>query len=472
MVAKVGLPDITNATRLQGRRGSGEEQECLGGWRVDTPEGEVFLSDRLGIRWGPVLLERWRPVDLVPRDAYVGMPRAITSNLEHCRPCVGTESWPLHALKVASDADYFDAVARGRIVDGRSGDCRAFVPADAPPRNVFAVVAIRFAEMRGRDDVAEALVREHAEQLGDLRALGRDLVRWRLQWGWWALANGMPRTKVADAWLEAATMPHLPEASRERLERAAERLGPDPSGPSEGELEVLVVRLAEDAYFPDSEWVQGADFQYETLDRSEWPQWARLEGLQPMSPAWELVRIGWSALPRLRGVMDSGVPLRRGLSRYDEHGEPVVVAAGSVGALALDVASTIAARRFDDVVAFDAWWASVGHEGWLAAHRWALIDEDEADDLPRVVWDLLAEASIDPWPVLAEALAGSDPVRVSRAIEDALWPYEGAPAAEVEEHAEALEDVFAPLLRDPDPMRREAAAIMLARTGYWGIGGP
>ena len=79
VVAKAELPDITSATRLQGRRRSG--QECLGGWKVETTEGEVFIDDRLGIRWGPVLLEAWPPHDLVPRDAYLGMPRPLTSHV-------------------------------------------------------------------------------------------------------------------------------------------------------------------------------------------------------------------------------------------------------------------------------------------------------------------------------------------------------------------------------------------------------
>ena len=463
----VDLPDIGEAKWFEGKRTVGESDQCLGGWKVETDYGELFVDHRLGVRWGGSLYERWPPVDRVARDAYRGMPRPVWTPLLRCAHCAAAPPWPLSTLHEFSDATFFDAVLEGAD-DRRHAGCHRAGSVDRPSRHLIPIVAIRFAEMRGRDAVARELVAAHADALRDLPALATRLAKWRLEWGWWALANGMPRSEIRRAWRQAVSMDSLPEPYKERLERAAGRLGMDPATePAAGSISRLAALLAEDAYFPSRVWTPAHCINQPRLAQEEWPTWARLDGEQPLSPAWELVAIGWPALPELRGVMESDVALRRCATKIETDGTLRVVSLGTVGKLALNVASTIAARRFEDVAAFDRWWVDVGREGAVAAHARALVDDGWDVVIDRVVWDLLADSSVDPWPLLAAGLAGPEPRRVAFGIEQALWPRPGGqePAADPDDHLARMDETLEPLLADPVPARREAAARLLALSG-------
>lgn len=383
----------------------------------------------------------WRRVERMVLQDHEGLPRCRYAWVQpgRARPIeiadeldidwAGTwfATWPMH-MRVAHDA-YDDVEMPVRVAKANVLGANRRPLAERPSDLLLEVTVElddrpRCTPLHPHDVTAAFARATWVRALGHDELAARMVERRPLDW-----SDELMRTRIADALIDVAL-----DGLRQGMPRARARpllaharaicrgrsgdtaaallavLGDDPGGvPARDDPDALVAWLAEDLRFPQ--------LRYDPDRLRDEVGWPADQG--PRSPAFELIAIGWPALPAL---LDHGAPeklLRRGR---------VVIAPDGTRSLPTTrsfvrrIVSVIAGRPFADDTAMRTWWTHAREHDELTAMIANLRDPDAylAHSVGRIAAIAPARTIAvieEVWPTLDErrragmmdALAREDP---------------------------------------------------------------
>lgn len=379
LFAESGLPQVQGLQRIEQDLGVGSnaQRRCRQAWVISTGEFRVLLFDDLRFDYDGQFLARWSTTMRVPAGSYQHAPDgAKRPNSRAARTSLPATAEPETVLGERP----VDLVAEALSSRGRADRCHDPTSQEALAR--FARVA--WLDALGHPELARQLAVEvHGlPSLIHLRTQLREALTEIADDG---LAQGMPRL-LAREWLQRARRidPSFDPHGRERS-----LVGNDPASTLQpNDPESLVAWLGEELTFPNRGFENG---------RAGWS-----DGSEPRSPAFDLIALGWSALPAL--VELAGPELRLRLPRRLRE----VRRLATTGDLALEVAERIARRAFASRSQLQAWWSRVGsldefdalaadfHEASFArprVSRMAALDADKTLALAVALWASLEDSA-------------------------------------------------------------------------------
>ncbi|HWB76199.1 MAG TPA: hypothetical protein VG755_14615, partial [Nannocystaceae bacterium] len=318
---------------------------CRYAWVQRGRERAIEIGDDLDIDWAGTWFAQWPMHMRVADDAYdhVEMPvRLAKANV------LGANRQPLAErpsdllLEVTAELDDRPRCAPLQPHDIASAIMRAtWVRALG-----HAALAARMVDQRPREWSEELMRARIADALVEVAMDG--------------LRQGMPRARARPLLAHARMI--CRGRSGDTAEALLEVLGDDPIGvPASDDPDALVAWLADDLRFPM--------LRYDPDRRRDELGWRADQG--PRSPAFELIAIGWRALPAL---LDAREQLLR-------QGRVVTAPDGTrslptTGTLVRRVVSVIAGRAFADDAAMRTWWAHARAHDELTAMLANLRDPD------------------------------------------------------------------------------------------------
>lgn len=348
------------------------------------------MFDDLHLWWGNHFFERWPDTDRVPVARY----RDLVALGPATRVAHATGLAPEPIFEPQAASDFFAQLAQPDCTRGRSGW-------PAASSRLATVASARWARTFGRPDVADLVVDRNPEAFVVDDQLHDDLAWLVLEQAKQAYVHGMPRSGAIAMVARAQRLARSSQL-RHQTDDALRRFGDDiallPRQPS---VDALAAALPDDLYFPKRQW---------TPDHPP-PSWATHSGLQPRSPGWELVALGWQALPALAPALDATTMTRRYVTTTTGLDRSYLVTR-THGELARTVVYTITGRSFAGRAAYDRWWVSVGHKGPAAAWRALVAQPTDHTLVDRLVPALLALQPVEGLAAIEAAVA--DPTHPRR----------------------------------------------------------
>jgi hypothetical protein len=393
-----GLPDIRGWTRIERARTDGRTRHCDRAWVQPAGARRLAFTDDLRFDYGGTWFAQWPA---------------------HARVRVGAYdlvSPPKRRASVRMNRDEVIAERPGNLLveaiaeaEGKPQEC-----SDTERPIVASVARASWVRALGHRDLAHSMVEAWPSEWtedGLRAALAQTLIETSDS----ALRQSAPRSLVRP-WLSwAAAQGRGPAAAGAK--RALELLGDDtPPLPAAAAADALVTALADDQLYPDRAW---------------WPR-PRREALGwrsdeiPRSPALELLRMGWPALPALIERAPADRLMRDGLRVTDDGVVHIALASD----LRREIIGGIAERRFDDDAAIAAWWAIARERGELET----MVD-NLAHDHANVRGSVARLVALDPQHAAArlssawDRLSESQKASVVTALVETLWGDPDEPAA-------------------------------------------
>jgi hypothetical protein len=426
-VEGLGLPSVLGWTRVERVTSVDHEGRpvCRRGWVQERGAHRIFFDDWIDIDYDGFWFAQWPAHMRVSVDEYAKLRNRLHRKSRHGRRDEFLAERP---------SDLLAEVTRSLQGTERCGD---------PPRDAMIPALTRASWVRahGHEELARKLVdRWHpAWDVEDMRDLIADRL---LDLAIEGLRQGMPRARVRPL-LETVRSSCACKTSEHAAVLLA-HLGDDPSEPIDpDDPATFVPWIADDLVFPSS--------VHRAMRRREEVGWGPEVG--PRSPALELVRMEWSALPTL---LDRPWPdrlMRTNTGRIDSDGRMPL---RTTNIALREIVSLIARRRFDDDAEMRAWWERAQVRGETASLESNLVESEY----------YLQEST--------ERLIELDPGGVVASLQ-ALWPRldEGGRVVVVQTIVDAVTDEDEPF----DPARitglrellhtavRERSPAMIAAAG-------
>lgn len=391
-----GMPDVRGWVRVEQSLSRRRGRNCHRAWVQRDGARSIALTDDLRIEYGGSWFARWPASWRVEVGAY-GLVRPTKF---HASERVD----PNEVIVLRPGNLLTEALAEAA---GRPDHCIE------PHGSIVASVArASWVRALGHRELAQAMVAAWPIDWSE-DELRTALTRVLIVTSDSALRQGAPRS-IARPWLSwAASEGRGPAAAGAK--RALELLGDDlPPLPADIDAAALVAALPDDLLYPDHDWQPRRH-----REKLGWPP-----NQLPRSPAFELLRKGWQALPALVESPPEDRLMRGGILLLDD--DEVRIARAS--ALRRNLIEGIAAREFTDDADIEAWWKVARERGELdmmidnlshpVANVYAsvarLVEHHPAHAAARLssAWDHLSEAR--------QAL-------VMTVLVDLLWVYPDEP---------------------------------------------
>ncbi len=335
---EAGLLDVADLERV----GICRDGRCRHWWRARNGPLSQF-----GATSDPLVWARFDERSLRPSEHYTGMRHA---RLRNAVPRVR-----MARLQAAPPTEFGEELARATA---------------GPALPVLdAYLLICWAHQRELPAIADALAQASGPEVRDEAQIRPALAGVVLDQARRDLGEGVPRRRIAETLERAARLHPLPE-----IAALLDHLGLD-GGPllATDDPSAWASVLHDDVVYPE----RRLDISHETAP----PPWG--DASIPASPAWELVRLGWRALPAVVARAQDPQIARRDQRRLVR----------TVGNTALGVAHDVTGVRFG-ATALTSWWKDAQRlSEWDARLALIVAPHLSADAIERNVEGLIA---LDP----------------------------------------------------------------------------